>query len=372
MDEWWRGAVIYQIYPRSFQDSNGDGIGDLPGITQRLDHVASLGVDAVWISPFFKSPMVDYGYDVEDYRQVDPIFGSLEDFDVVLEHAHARDLKLLVDLVPCHTSDRHPWFQEARVSRDNHKADWYVFAEPRPDGTPPNNWLSVFGGVAWTWEPRRRQYYLHSFLPGQPALNWHNPAVAAAVSTRPSSGSSAASTAFASMRSTSRCYDEELRDNPVRPPDLPLAGGLSPATPYARQVHIRQKSHPAMPEKVLQPLRALADRYHRAVLLGELSGYDALDRVAEYTHGGLLNIAYSFDLLQGAPSAASVRAVVEALEARVGAGWACWALSNHDVTRAISRFESAGHVAELQPVLTAMLCSPARHRSACIRARSSA
>jgi alpha-glucosidase len=154
MDEWWRGAVIYQIYPRSFQDSNGDGIGDLPGITQRLDHVAALGVDAIWISPFFKSPMADYGYDVEDYRQVDPIFGALEDFDVLLEHAHARGLKLLVDLVPCHTSDRHPWFQEARVSRDNHRADWYVFADPRPDGTPPNNWLSVFGGVAWTWEPR--------------------------------------------------------------------------------------------------------------------------------------------------------------------------------------------------------------------------
>jgi alpha-glucosidase len=357
MDEWWRGAVIYQIYPRSFQDSNGDGIGDLLGITQRLDHVASLGVDAVWISPFFKSPMADYGYDVEDYRQVDPIFGSLEDFDVLLEHAHARDLKLLVDLVPCHTSDRHPWFQEARVSRDNHKADWYVFAEPRPDGTPPNNWLSVFGGVAWTWEPRRRQYYLHSFLPGQPALNWHNPAVAAAVVDEAEFWLERGVDGFRIDAIDFALYDEELRDNPVRPADLPLAGGLSPATPYARQVHVRQKSHPAMPEKVLQPLRALADRYHRAVLLGELSGYDALDRVAEYTHGGLLNIAYSFDLLQGAPSAASVRAVVEALEAKVGAGWACWALSNHDVTRAVSRFESAGHVAELQPVLTAMLCS---------------
>jgi alpha-glucosidase len=158
MNEWWRGAVIYQIYPRSFQDSNDDGIGDLPGITRRLEHVAALGADAVWISPFFKSPMADYGYDVEDFREVDPMFGRLEDFDALLERAHELGLRLLVDLVPCHTSDRHHWFQEARQSRDNARADWYVFAEPKADGTPPNNWLSVVGGVAWTFEPRRGQY----------------------------------------------------------------------------------------------------------------------------------------------------------------------------------------------------------------------
>lgn len=356
MPEWWRGAVIYQIYPRSFQDSNGDGIGDLPGIAQRLDHVAALGVDAIWISPFFKSPMADYGYDVEDYRQVDPIFGALEDFDVLLEHAHGRGLRLLVDLVPCHTSDRHPWFQEARVSRDNHRADWYVFAEPRPDGTPPNNWLSVFGGVAWTWEPRRRQYYLHSFLPSQPALNWHHPAVAEAMVGEAEFWLERGVDGFRIDAIDFALHDEELRDNPVRPQGLPLAGGISPATPYAWQVHTRQKSHPAMPEKVLQPLRALADRYHRAVLLGELSGYDAVDRVAAYTHGGLLNLAYTFDLLHGEPSAASVRAVVEALEAKIGSGWACWSLGNHDVTRAVSRFGDASEAADLQPLITAMLC----------------
>lgn len=356
MNEWWRGAVIYQIYPRSFQDSNGDGIGDLPGITQRLDHVAALGVDAIWISPFFKSPMADYGYDVEDYRQVDPIFGALEDFDVLLEHAHARGLKLLVDLVPCHTSDRHPWFQEARVSRDNHRADWYVFAEPRADGTPPNNWLSVFGGVAWTWEPRRRQYYLHSFLPSQPALNWHHPDVADAVVGEAEFWLERGVDGFRIDAIDFALHDEELRDNPVRPQGLPLAGGISPATPYASQVHIRQKSHPAMPTKVLQPLRALADRYDRAVLLGELSGYDAVDRVAEYTRGGLLSVAYTFDLLHGEASAARVRAVVEALEAKIGSGWACWSLSNHDVTRGVSRYGSAAEAAELQPLLNAMLC----------------
>jgi alpha-glucosidase len=300
--------------------------------------------------------MADYGYDVEDYRQVDPIFGALEDFDVLLEHAHARGLKLLVDLVPCHTSDRHLWFQEARVSRDNHRADWYVFAEPRPDGTPPNNWLSVFGGVAWTWEPRRRQYYLHSFLPSQPALNWHNPAVADAVAGEAEFWLERGVDGFRIDAIDFALHDEELRDNPVRPQGLPLGGGISPATPYACQVHSRQKSHPAMPDKVLQPLRALADRYDRAVLLGELSGYDAVARVAEYTHGGLLNVAYTFDLLHGEPTAASVRAVVEALEARIGSGWACWSLSNHDVTRAISRFGGAAQAAGLQPLITAMLC----------------
>ena len=288
MHEWWRGAVVYQVYPRSFQDSNGDGIGDLPGITQRLDHIASLGVDAIWISPFFKSPMADYGYDVEDYRQVDPIFGSLEDLDVLIEHAHARDLKLLVDLVPCHTSERHLWFQEARLSRDNAKADWYVFADPRPDGTPPNNWLSVLGGIAWSWEPRRAQYYLHHFLPSQPALNWHNPAVAAAVVGEAEYWLERGVDGFRIDAIDFALCDPALRDNPVRPPDLPLAGGMSPDAPYARQVHIHQKSQPDLPQKVLQPLRELADRYDRALLLGELGGYDALDRIADYTHAGLL------------------------------------------------------------------------------------
>jgi len=356
-DSWWRGAVIYQVYPRSFQDSNGDGIGDLPGITQRLGHIASLGVDAVWISPFFKSPMADYGYDVEDYRLVDPMFGALEDFDVLLERAHDHGLKLLVDLVPCHTSDRHRWFQEARVSRDNHRADWYVFVDPRPDGTPPNNWLSVFGGPAWTWEPRRRQYYLHTFLSSQPALNWHNPAVADAVVGEAEFWLERGVDGFRIDAIDFALFDQDLRDNPARPPDLPLAGGLSDAAPYARQVHSRQKGHPDLPRKVLEPLRTLADRYDRALLLGELSGYDAVDRVTEYTRDGMLDIAYTFDLLHSAPTAAAVRSVVSELEAKIGSGWACWALSNHDVPRALSRFGDPARAADLQPLLTAMLCS---------------
>ncbi|MGZ8995797.1 MAG: alpha-amylase family glycosyl hydrolase, partial [Rhodospirillales bacterium] len=181
MGEWWRGAVIYQIYPRSFLDSNGDGVGDLPGITSRLGYVASLGVDGIWLSPFFTSPMKDFGYDVADYRDVDPLFGTLADFDALLAEAHRLGLNVIIDQVYSHSSDRHPWFQECRQRRDNPKADWYVWVDPKPDGSPPNNWLAVFGGVAWEWEPRRRQYYLHNFLKKQPDLNLHNPGVQQAV-----------------------------------------------------------------------------------------------------------------------------------------------------------------------------------------------
>ena len=174
MSDWWRGGLIYEIYPRSFRDTNGDGIGDLKGITEKLDHVASLGVDAIWIAPFAKSPQKDFGYDVSDYRAVDPQFGTIEDFDALAAKAHRLGLKVLVDFVVSHTSDEHPWFAESRSSRDNPKADWYVWADMQPDGSPPNNWLSVFGGSSWQFDTRRRQYYLHHFLKEQPGLNYHN------------------------------------------------------------------------------------------------------------------------------------------------------------------------------------------------------
>src|SRR5690606_17305771 len=178
---WWERGVVYQIYPRSFQDSNGDGIGDLPGIIQRLDYVASLGVDAIWLSPIFPSPMADFGYDVSDYCGVEPMFGAVEDFDRLLAQAHARDLKLLLDFVPNHTSDQHPWFIESRSSRDSPKRDWYIWRDAKPDGSPPNNWISDFGGSAWTWDETTGQYYLRAFLPQQPDLNWRNPEVKAAM-----------------------------------------------------------------------------------------------------------------------------------------------------------------------------------------------
>jgi alpha-glucosidase len=174
---WWKGATIYQVYPRSFADSNNDGIGDLVGITEKLDYIADLGVDAVWLSPFFRSPMKDFGYDVADYCDVDPIFGTLADFDALIAKAHGLGLRILIDQVYSHTSDQHSWFAESRSSKCNAKADWYVWADAKPDGSPPNNWQSVFGGPSWTWDARRRQYYMHNFLTSQPQMNCHNPAV---------------------------------------------------------------------------------------------------------------------------------------------------------------------------------------------------
>lgn len=178
---WWQRAVIYQVYPRSFQDTNGDGVGDLEGIRRRLPYLKSLGVDALWLSPFYKSPMKDFGYDVADYCDVDPVFGTLQDFDRLLEEAHALGLKVLVDLVPNHTSSEHPWFLESRASRNSPKRDWYIWKDPAPDGGPPNNWQSFFGGPAWTLDEATGQYYLHLFLPEQPDLNWRNPEVREAI-----------------------------------------------------------------------------------------------------------------------------------------------------------------------------------------------
>jgi alpha-glucosidase len=171
---WWQSAVIYQIYPRSFQDSSGDGIGDLPGIFRRLDYLVELGVDAIWISPIFPSPMQDFGYDISDYTAIDPLFGTMEDFEALLAEAHRNKLKLILDLVPNHTSDQHPWFVESRSSRTNPKRDWYIWHDPGTGGGPPNNWLSEFGGSAWEWDARSGQYYYHAFLPEQPDLNWRN------------------------------------------------------------------------------------------------------------------------------------------------------------------------------------------------------
>src|SRR5262249_30190198 len=181
MPEWWRGATIYQIYPRSYLDTNDDGIGDLAGIASKLDYIKSLGVDGIWLSPFYRSPMRDFGYDVSDYLNVDPIFGTLQDFDRLLAEAHSRGLKIVIDQVWSHTSDQHPWFIESAGSRENVRADWYVWAGAQPDGSPPNNWQASFGGPSWTWSPRRRQYYLHNFLPQQPDLNFWNPEVREAI-----------------------------------------------------------------------------------------------------------------------------------------------------------------------------------------------
>lgn len=355
-DPWWRGATIYQIYPRSFADSNGDGIGDLPGLLSKLDYVASLGVDAIWISPFFLSPMADFGYDIADYRAVDPIFGTLADFDAVLARAHALGLKVMIDQVLSHTSIAHDWFHESRSSRDNPKADWYVWADPKADGTPPNNWLSIFGGVAWTWEPRRKQYYLHNFLSAQPDLNFHCAAVRAAALDNVRFWLDRGVDGFR-LDAINFCFhDAQLRDNPAKPEAARVGRGFSPDNPYAFQYHYYNNTQPEnLP--FLAELRALLDTYGEKVALGEISSEDSLATMAEYTRAGHLHMGYSFELLTPDFSAAHVRETVRALEAQMREGWPCWAISNHDVERVATRWQQDGSTPLWATMLTAMLCS---------------
>jgi len=333
---WWRGSVIYQIYPRSFLDTDGNGVGDLPGILQRLDYVASLGVDAIWISPFFTSPMADFGYDIADYRAVDPLFGTLEDFDRVVAKAHALGLKVVIDQVLSHTSNEHAWFKESRSSRENAKADWYVWADAKPDGSPPNNWLSIFGGVAWKWEPRRGQYYLHNFLSSQPDLNFHNPDVQQAALDNVEFWLQRGVDGLR-LDAINFCFhDRALRDNPAKPPELRVGRGFSPDNPYAFQYHWYNNTQPEN-LAFLERLRGLLDRYPGTVALGEISSEDSLATMAEYTAGRRLHMGYSFELLTRDCSAAYIRATVERLETAMTEGWPCWSISNHDVERVLSR-----------------------------------
>ncbi len=353
---WWRGAVIYQIYPRSFLDTNGDGVGDLPGIIDRLDYVASLGVDAIWISPFFKSPMADFGYDIADYRNVDPLFGNLDDFDRLLDKAHRLGLKVMIDQVLSHTSIEHDWFRESRQDRTNPKADWYVWADPREDGTPPNNWLSLFGGCAWQWEPRREQYYLHNFLVDQPDLNFHNPDVQKATLDNVRFWLDRGVDGFR-LDAINFCFhDAQLRDNPPKPADKRVGRGFSPDNPYAYQYHYFNNTQPEnLP--FLQQLRALMDEYPGAVGLGEISSEDSLATTAEYTSGGRLHMGYSFELLVDDYSAGYIRETVSRLEAAMTEGWPCWAISNHDVQRAMTRWGSGAQTPGFAKMLAAMVCS---------------
>ncbi|GAA0361565.1 alpha-amylase family glycosyl hydrolase [Bowmanella denitrificans] len=352
---WWRGAVIYQIYPRSFLDTNQDGIGDLPGIIQKLDYVASLGVDAIWISPFFKSPMKDFGYDISDYRDIDPMFGNMADFDALVAKANQLGIKLMIDQVLSHTSDQHAWFEESRQSRDNPKADWYVWADAKPDGSAPNNWLSIFGGSAWQWEPRRCQYYLHNFLVSQPDLNFHNPQVRQAVLDNVEFWLQKGVHGLR-LDAINFCYhDAQLRDNPAKPVHERKGRGFREDNPYAFQYHYFNNTQP---ENLgfIEALRALLDRYPGTVSLGELSSEDSLASMAEYTEGNKrLHMGYSFELLCDEFSAAYIRHTVETLEHKMLDGWPCWAISNHDVVRAVSRWGNGEANPALAKLLLAML-----------------
>jgi alpha-glucosidase len=340
-DEWWRGCVIYQIYPRSFQDTTGDGSGDLRGIMRRLGHVAALGADAVWLSPFFKSPMADMGYDVSDYCAVDPMFGTMADFDAVLAEAHRLGLKVIIDQVLAHTSDRHAWFVESRAGRDSAKADWYVWADAKADGTAPNNWLSVFGGPAWEWDSTRRQYYLHNFLAAQPALNFHNPDVQDALLATVRFWLGRGVDGFRLDTVNYYFQDRRLRDNP--PLAQSLAGANTETNPYLYQAHLFDKSQPEN-LAFLRRLRALLDQYDDRAVVGEIGDESrSLQTMAAYTTGGdKLDMCYTFDLLGPEFSAAHVRGCVEDFERAAPDGWACWAFSNHDVVRHVTRWTRPG------------------------------
>ncbi|WP_037387926.1 alpha-glucosidase family protein [Sinorhizobium americanum] len=343
-DDWWRGAVVYQVYPRSFQDTDGDGIGDLRGVTRRLSHIASLGVDAIWLSPFFRSPQADMGYDVSDYCDVDPMFGSLADFDAMMAEAHRLGLKVIIDQVISHTSDRHPWFVESRSSRTNAKADWFVWADPKPDGTAPNNWLSIFGGPAWEWDGVRRQYYMHNFLTSQPDLNFHHPEVQEALLDSVRFWLDRGVDGFRLDTVNYYFHDRHLRDNPPLVPDPDATSSDAPeVNPYGMQDHLYDKTQP---ENIafLQRLRALLDRYGGRATVGEVGdGARSLKTVAAYTSGGdKLHMCYTFDLLGPELSARHIRRCVENFQAIVTDGWVCWAFSNHDVMRHVSRFAFRG------------------------------
>ncbi|MBU3029479.1 alpha-glucosidase family protein [Paracoccus marinaquae] len=353
MTEWWRDAVIYQIYPRSFQDSDGDGIGDLRGITGRLDHVAALGADAIWLSPIFTSPMKDMGYDVSDYTGIDPLFGTLADFDALVARAHALGLKVIIDQVISHTSDRHDWFEESRRDRSNLKADWYVWADPKPDGTPPTNWPSVFGGPAWEWEPRRRQYYLHNFLIEQPDLNFHHRPVQDALLATMRFWLDRGVDGFRLDTVNYYFHDDKLRDNPPNPDHD------GPET-YGFQKHRFSKNRP---ENIgfLKRLRQLTDSYPERMMVGEVGdqGDTAIRIMADYTEGGdRLHMCYSFEMLSRDFTAAHFRKTIEGVHDGAPDGHACWSFSNHDVIRHASRWsEHAADPDALARQAIAMLAS---------------
>ncbi|PSL18763.1 alpha-amylase family glycosyl hydrolase [Shimia abyssi] len=360
--DWWRGAVIYQVYPRSFQDSNGDGIGDLNGIADRLPYIASLGVDAVWISPFFTSPMKDFGYDVSDYCDVDPMFGSISDFDTVIETAHSLGLKVMIDLVLSHTSDQHPWFAESRSSRENAKSDWYVWSDPKPDGTPPNNWLSIFGGSGWQWDGRRLQYYLHNFLSSQPDLNFHEPAVQNALLDVARFWLDRGVDGFRLDTINFYVHDKQLRDNPPLPMDQRNSTIAPQVNPYNHQEHLYSKNQPEN-LAFLRKLRALMDGYGAAAV-GEVGDAQrGLEILGQYTAGDdLMQMCYAFEFLANdQPTATDVQTVMDRVADVAADGWPCWAFSNHDVKRHASRWELDAD--GLRLMTTLMMCL---RGSACI------
>ena len=335
---WWEHGVVYEIYTRSFGDSDGDGVGDLDGITARLDHLAWLGVDAIWLTPFYRSPMADFGYDVSDHTDVDPLFGDLAAFDRLVEAAHARDLRVLVDYVPNHTSDRHPWFVESRSSRDDPRRDWYFWRDPRPDGGPPNNWISLFGGDAWELDHASGQYYLHTFLREQPDLNWRNPAVREAMWDVARFWLDRGVDGFRVDVAGAVMKDPELRDNP--PNDRPWRGMFG--AEWEAQDHIHDFAHPDV-FGVWRDFRTLVDGYDRRdgrarVVTGEVPSHNLHEWAAYYGERlDAMHLPFGFHLLRHDWQSGTLAEVVQRVEAALPDGAVSnWVLGNHDQPRIAS------------------------------------
>ena len=332
---WWERGVIYQIYPRSFQDSDGDGVGDLPGIEQRLDYLVELGIDAIWLSPIFPSPMADFGYDVADYAGIDPLFGALEDFDRLLTAAHQRGLKLMLDFVPNHSSDRHPWFIESRSSRDSSRRDWYIWRDPAPDGGPPNNWISDFGGSAWEWDEATGQYYLHAFLKEQPDLNWRNPEVRAAMLDVVRFWFDRGVDGFRIDVLWHCIKAEGLPDNPVNPHYRPELGEK------LKVLQVHSTNQPEVHELAAE-LRMLADEYGDRLLVGEivLPLEDLMQYYGRARPG--VHLPFNFQLVEAPWDAAVIRRFIADYEAALPpGGWPNWVIASHDYPRIAAKLGEA-------------------------------
>ncbi|HLM55257.1 MAG TPA: alpha-glucosidase [Pyrinomonadaceae bacterium] len=352
--EWWKRAVFYEIYPRSFQDTNGDGVGDLNGITRRLDHLAALGVDAVWVTPFYPSPQVDFGYDVSDYENVDPQFGTLADFDRLVREAHRRRIKVIIDFVLNHTSDQHPFFKESRSSRTNPKRDWYIWRDPRPDGSLPNNWSSSFGPVAWTMDDRTGQYYYHYFYPQQPELNWRNPEVERRMLETIRFWLRRGADGFRLDAVNFLYEDPSLRDNPVLPE---LRFG---STTEHEQEKKFNRDLPEVQDAMVR-LRAFNDRVNpRSVLVGEayVPKWEELMRYYGPSDNGV-HLPFNFFLVMEPArtqlKASVFRDVIVRTEQALKGRWTTYVLSNHDIPRHYDRLGDGRHNEEIARLTATML-----------------
>ncbi|HLN21371.1 MAG TPA: alpha-amylase family glycosyl hydrolase [Bacteroidales bacterium] len=328
---WWQTGIIYQVYPRSFQDSNHDGIGDLKGIIRRLDYLKWLGIKALWLSPVYPSPMADFGYDISDYNNIDPVFGNLVDFSELVSEAHNRNLRIIMDLVPNHTSDQHPWFLESRSSRDNPKRDWYLWYDPLPDGGPPNNWLSVFGGKAWEWDEKTGQYYYHAFLKEQPDLNWRNREVRQAMYDVIRFWLDKGIDGFRIDVIWHLIKDKNLRDNPKNP-----AYEEHMAT-YDSLLPVYSTDQPEVHE-IIEEMRAIHDKYDERIMIGEI--YLPIHKLVTYygPDGKGVHLPFNFMLISLPWDAQKIAVAIDEYESSLPENaWPNWVIGNHDQPRITSR-----------------------------------